>query len=295
VKVFLTGATGYIGTAAAERLRVAGHEVSGLARSDTAAANLSQAGVRPVRGNFTDPATVRAAAAVADGVISVGTTHDGAVDAAAVGAIVEALEGSGKPFIYTSGIWIQGDTAGTVVDETSPLRPAGSAVWRPAVEALVLGGVARGVRSIVVRPAIVYGRGGGVLADLVESARQDGAARYVGTGENRWQLVHVDDLADLYLLALERAPAGTVLLAGAGDAIPVKRLAVAASRGAGTGGRTTSWPLEEARKSLGVYADALALDQQASSARARELLGWRPHRPGPLEELEHGSYASRPA
>jgi nucleoside-diphosphate-sugar epimerase len=295
LRVFLTGATGYIGTAVAERLRGAGHEVSGLARSDGAAARLFEAGVRPVRGDFTDPASVSAAAAVADGVISTGTAHDGKVDGAAVGAIIEALAGSGKPFIYTSGIWIQGDTGGAVVDETAPLQPAGSAVWRPAVEELVLSGAARGVRSIVFRPAIVYGRGGGILAELVESARRNGAARYVGTGENRWQLVHVDDLADLYLLALERAPAGTVLLAGAGDAIPVSRLAVAASRGAGAGGRTSAWPLEEARKSLGAYADALALDQQTSSARARELLGWRPHRPGPLEDLEHGSYANRPA
>jgi len=292
--VLLTGATGYIGTAVAERLRDAGHEVLGLARSDAASARLSAAGVRAVRGDFGDPASVSAAAASVDGVISAASTYDPAVDTPAIAAIVTALTGSGKLLVYTSGIWIQGDTGGAVVDESSPLAPAAHAVWREAVEELVLGGVSQGVRAVILRPAIVYGRGGGIAAGLAESAREEGAARFVGTGENRWPLVHVDDLADLYVLALERAPAGTVLIATAEPAIPVRQIAAAASRGAGAGGRTRSWPLEEARRSLGTYADALAMDQQASSARARGLLGWRPHRPSALEDLERGSYRVRP-
>lgn len=127
-------------------------------------------------------------------------------------------------------------------------------------------------------------------AGFVESARQEGAARYVGTGKNRWPLVHVDDLADLYLLAFEKAPAGTLLLGVSGPSRPVADIAAAASRGAGVGGRTVAWPLEEARAKLGPYADALVLDQQASGKRAQELLGWRPHRPEVLEDIERGSY-----
>ncbi|HEY9014402.1 MAG TPA: NAD-dependent epimerase/dehydratase family protein, partial [Gemmatimonadales bacterium] len=118
-----------------------------------------------------------------------------------------------------------------------------------------------------------------------------GAAQYVGTGENRWPFVHVDDLAELYLLALEKAPAGTLLLGVSGPSHRVRDVAAAASKGAGAGGRTAAWPLEEARAKLGAYADALVLDQQASGKRAQELLGWRPSRPDVLEDLERGSYA----
>jgi nucleoside-diphosphate-sugar epimerase len=294
MKVFLTGATGYIGTAVAERLRAAGHQLSGLARSDQAAAKLEAAGITPVRGDFTNPAAVASGARSANAVISMATTYDSKVDAPAVDAILDALAGSNKPFIYTSGIWVNGDTGGIVADETTPAEPVELVAWRKGVEDRVLEAAGRGVRSVVIRPAIVYGRGGGIPAGFRDSAKREGAARFVGTGENRWPMVHVDDLADLYVLALERAPAGTLLLAVSGPAHPVKELAAAASRGAGGRGNTAEWPIEQAREELGSgYADALTLDQQASSRRAEELLGWRPHRPGPIEDLESGSYAHR--
>jgi nucleoside-diphosphate-sugar epimerase len=177
-----------------------------------------------------------------------------------------------------------------VVDETSPPKPAQIVSWRQAVEDRVLQAADRGIRSVVIRPAIVYGRGGGIPAGFVESAQKEGAARYVGTGKNRWPFVHVDDLAELYLLALEKAPPGTLLLGVSGPAFRVAEVAAAASRGAGTGGKTTGWPLEQARDKLGPSADALVLDQQASGKKAETLLGWRPSRPNVLEDLEHGSY-----
>jgi nucleoside-diphosphate-sugar epimerase len=291
MKVFLTGATGYIGSAVAERLRAAGHEVSALARSDAAAAKLAATGIRGVPGDFSDPRSITGAAREADGVISLATTYDPAIDGPAIDAILEALSGSNKPFIYTSGIWSHGDTGGKVVDETSPPRPAQIVSWRQAVEDRVLQASGRGVRSIVIRPAIVYGRGGGIPAGFVESAHKEGAARYVGTGENRWPFVHVDDLAELYFLALEKAPPGTLLLGVSGPAFRVAEVAAAASRGAGAGGKTAAWPLEQARGKLGPSADALVLDQQASGKKAENLLGWRPFRPSVLEDLEHGSYA----
>jgi nucleoside-diphosphate-sugar epimerase len=293
MQVFLTGATGYIGTAVADRLRAAGHKLSALARSDTASDRLTAAGIRPVRGDFADPKSVGSAARSADGVISLATTYNPAVDGPAIDAILEALAGSDKPFIYTSGIWSHGDTGGAVVDETTPPKPAALVQWRQAVEDRVLEGAKRGIRTVVIRPAIVYGRAGGIPAGFVDSARKEGAARFVGTGENRWPFVHVDDLADLYLLALERAPAGSLLLGVSGPSHPVRDVAAAASRGAGAGGRTTAWPLEEARKTLGAYADALVLDQQASGRRAKETLGWQPRRPDVLEDVERGSYAKR--
>jgi nucleoside-diphosphate-sugar epimerase len=221
------------------------------------------------------------------------TAYDLAVDPPAVDAILHALEGSGKPFIYTSGIWSHGDTGGHVVDETTPPRPLPMVQWRQAVEDRVLAAAGRNIRTIVIRPAIVYGRSGGIPGGFVESARSEGAARTVGKGENRWPLVFVDDLADLYLRALEQAPPGTLLLGVSGPAVRVRDLATAASRGAGANGRVFAWPLDEARAELGEYADALALDQQASSERARKMLGWQPRGPDPLEDLERGSYVPR--
>ena len=294
MRLFLTGATGYIGSAATEVLRAQGHELSGLARSDAAAARLQAAGITPVRGDLSDPASVAAGARAADGVISMGSSYDPPVDGRAVDAMLDALAGSDKPFLYTSGIFAQGDTAGTAVDETSPLNPAAFAAWRVPVDDRVRAAAARRIRSVVIRPGIVYGRGGGIPAGFVDSARTDRAARFVGTGDNRWALVHVDDLADLYALALERAPAGSLYLAVHGPSHRVRDLAAAASRGAGAGGRTVGWPLEEARAELGAYADALALDQQASGARAKAL-GWRPYRPDALVDLERGSYLKRAA
>ncbi|MFL5472460.1 MAG: NAD-dependent epimerase/dehydratase family protein [Gemmatimonadales bacterium] len=289
MKVFLTGATGYIGSAVTERLRAAGHEVSALARSDASAGKLAATGVRAVRGDFSDPRSITAAAREADGVISLATTYDPAIDGPAIDTILDALSGSNKPFIYTSGIWSHGDTGGKVVDETSPPRPAQLVSWRQAVEDRVFQAASRGIRSVVIRPAIVYGRGGGIPAGFVESAQTEGAARYVGTGENRWPFVHVDDLAELYLLALEKAPPGTLLLGVSGPSFRVADVAAAASRGAGAGGKTVGLPLEQARGKLGPYADALILDQQASGKKAETLLGWRPSRPS-VEDIEHGSY-----
>jgi nucleoside-diphosphate-sugar epimerase len=291
MKIFLTGATGYIGSAVADRLRAAGHGLSALARSDASAAKLSAAGIEAIRGDFSDPRSVGRAAGSADGTISMATTYDPAIDGPAIGAILDALAGSNKPFIYTSGIWSHGDTGGKVVDETSPPQPAALVSWRQQVEDRVLQGAQRQIRSIVIRPAIVYGRGGGIPAGFVESAQKDGAARYVGTGDTRWPFVHVDDLAELYALALEKAPPGTLLLGVAGPSYRVREVAEAASRAAGAGGKTVGWPLEEARRSLGPYADALVLDQQASGKRAEKLLGWRPSGPSVLEDIERGSYA----
>jgi len=291
MKVFLAGATGYIGSAVADALRGAGHQVSGLARSDAAATRLTGMGIETVRGDFADPASVARAARAADAVVSAASANVPATDIAAVRAVLDALRGSGKPFVYTSGIWAYGDTGGRVVTEDTPPNPAALAAWRPAIDREVLQSAADKVRSVVIQPGVVYGGGGGIPAQFVETARRDGAARFVGTGENRWTVVHLEDLAELYVRALEHAPAGTLLIAVAGPSVRVADLARAASEGAGAGGKVVAWPLAEARQKLGAYADALALDQQASSRRAEELLGWKPFRVGILDDLRQGSYA----
>ncbi len=290
LKVFLTGATGYIGGAIADALLAGGHSVSGLARSDQAAATLSAKGIMPFRGDLHSPASLGKAAEASDAVIHAGTTNDGRIDQEALRAILDALRSSAKPLLYTSGIWVLGDTGGKVADETWPSNPAALVTWRPGVEQLVLAAAPHGVRSVVIRPGIVYGRGGGIPADFVKSARETGAARYVGAGENRWPLVHVEDLANLYVRALEHATGGALLHASDGSAYRVREIAEAASFGAGAAGRTQSWPLEEARKTLGAYADALVLDQLVSSEKAGASLGWQPRAASIIEDLQRGSY-----
>jgi nucleoside-diphosphate-sugar epimerase len=290
LNVFLTGATGYIGGAVADALLRAGHSVVGLARSEEAASRLSAKEITPFHGDLNSPASLARAAAESDAVIHTGTTNDGNLDQAAVRAMLGGLLDSGKPLIYTSGIWVLGDTGGRIADETWPLNPAALVAWRPAAEQMVLASAPTGVRSIVIRPGVVYGRGGGIPADFVKSARETGAARYVGTGENRWPMVHVDDLAELYVLALQRAPSGTIFHATDGSSFRVREIAEAASFGAGGGGRIQSWPLEEARKTLGPYADALVLDQLVTSENAKSTLSWQLWTSSVIEELRrHGS------
>ncbi|HEX8474660.1 MAG TPA: NAD-dependent epimerase/dehydratase family protein [Pyrinomonadaceae bacterium] len=295
MKVLLTGASGYIGGAVAEALRDAGHEVFGMARSDEAAQRLAARGIETRRGDLYDEASIGRAAREVEGVIhaaSTGGTDMAQTDLAAVREIIAALEGTGRPFIYTSGVWVYGNTGEHVADEESVLNPTPLVAWRPPVEQLVLASAARGVRSIVIRPAMVYGRGGGSVGEFVEAGREKGRVRIVGTGDNRWSFVHVDDLADLYVRALEHAEAGTLLLAANGAAIRVREVAEAASRAAGLDGRVETWPLDEARKTLGAYADALVLDQQMSGNKAMSLLGWSPQAPSVLEELERSSDAT---
>ncbi len=158
------------------------------------------------------------------------------------------------------------------------------------MERLVLDSAFSAVRAVVIRPAIVYGRGGGIPADFLKSARENGESMYVGTGENHWPLVHAADLADLYARAFENAAGGTLLHASDDSAHRVKEIAQAASFGAGAEGKTRSWPLEDARRELGAYADALVLDQRISAERAKNLLGWRPGAMDILEALRLGRY-----
>jgi nucleoside-diphosphate-sugar epimerase len=288
--VFVTGATGYIGTAVVQALRAAGHEVHGLARSPGAAETLRKAGAEVVDGALTDLVVLARAARAADAVIHLGATgkaDQAEVDTAAVRAMLNAVEGSGKRFVYTSGIWVLGDTGDRVADEDAPLDPTPLVAWRAEVEATVREAAAWAIRPVVVRPAVVYGRGGGTPGTFVASARKKGVVRYVGDGTQRWPFVHVDDLAELYLRALE-APAGMVLNAAAGPSLPVREVAEAAAEA--NGAQVEAWPLEEARERLGPYADALALDQRVSAARAATL-GWKPSRPSVLDELRSGSYA----
>jgi len=292
--VFLTGAGGYIGSAVAEALQKAGHKVTGLARTPEKAKLLEARGIRACTGDLLKPETISAAARAADGVIHTANTNDASsaqVDLAAVRAILTAMEGSGKPFVYTSGVWVLGSTGDKVADEGTPVNPTPLVSLRPAIEQEVLAYKDRGVRTIVIRPALVYGRGGSGPAMFTKSARETGAARYIGDGQNRWPFVDVDDLAQIYVLALEKAVPGSLYNAVHGPSYRVRDVAEAASIGAGAKGKTQAWPLEEARKTMGPFADALVLDQLISGEKAKNELGWSPRAASVLDDLKTGSYA----
>lgn len=291
--IFVTGATGYIGGAVSEALLRAGHQVVGLVRPEKDPTLLERRGIRPFVGGLGDPIALAAKAATVDATIHTAfemTANGALADEAAVDAILNGLAGTNKTFVYTSGIWVMGNT-GEGADEESPLNPPPVVAWRAAVESKVRDAAARGVRTVVIRPAMVYGRGGGVPASFHRSARDTGAAVYVGSGENHWPFVHIDDLADLYVRALGAVP-GSLFLGAAGPALPVRQVAEAASRGAGAEGRTRAWSVDEAFPVLGPMVQGLTLDQQISGKLAERVLGWTPSAPSILEDLEHGSYVA---
>jgi nucleoside-diphosphate-sugar epimerase len=279
MRIFATGATGYIGSAVTEKLIAAGHRVIGLARSDASARALERLGAEAVRGSLEDAGTISDAAGAADAAIHMAAASDDGprLDRLAVDAILCALAGSGKPFLYTSGVWVMGSTGGHVADETTPVNPTPLVAWRPPHEQLVLH--AEGVRGIVIRPGMVYGRGGGLVGQLFRPDER-GVVHYIGEGDNRWSFVHVEDLADLYVLALN-APAGSVYFAVAGPAVAVPLVAEAAAHGAPVEGI----PLDAARVTMGAFADALALDCMVTAHKAITELGWKPNAPTVLEEF----------
>jgi nucleoside-diphosphate-sugar epimerase len=281
MKVFVTGGTGYIGSAVSLQLKKAGHDVQALVRNKDKASVLQGAGVKLVQGDLANPAGYAAAAYGVQAIVHCasdsGPQHV-ELDRKSIQNARELLHGRvGATFIYTSGIWVLGDTAGAVADESTSTNPAQIAAWRPAHEQITLGLSKEGIRAVVVRPGIVYGGArGGIPASMFGSALKQGAAQMIGEGANHWPLVHVEDLAELYVRLVERAPAGSIFHAADASTHTLREIAEAASRAAGKGGKVSALPLDKARQSMGPFADALALDQKLSSEKARTELDWRP-------------------
>jgi nucleoside-diphosphate-sugar epimerase len=298
MKIFLTGATGYIGSAVARTLAKHGHTLMALTRSaesETKLSALSDAiDFEFVRGDVLHSASIRRGAERADGVIhaaSPGNETYAAADDNVISTVIDTLAGSGRPFIYTSGIAVHGSTGGKTIDETAPYDPSPMVAFRVDCERRVKAAAERSVRSVVLSPAYVYGRGGGIPALWFESARDYGIVRYVGDGQNHWTAVHIDDLADLYLRCLVSGVAGSAYFGAAGKPVRVHDAALAASEGAGIPGEVESVPYETARQSIGPLADLLVLDQHVTGEKAQRELGWRPAAPDLLSELRSGSYS----
>jgi nucleoside-diphosphate-sugar epimerase len=296
MRVFVTGATGFIGSAVVQDLLGAGHQVVGLARSDRAAAAAAAAGAEVFRGSLEDTDGLRQAAGNADGVIHTGYTHDfpptptpaaaAALDGGAIAAFGEALAGTGKPLVVASGLPAPepGDTV--TEDTTAPENPHYPRVSERAAVALA----GSGVRASVVRlPPSVHGEGDyAFVPSLIAIARDKGLSAYVGDGANVWPAVHRLDAARLFRLALEQAPAGT-LLNGVGDeGVPFREIAEVIGRHLNV--PVKSITAEEARAHFGAFALFAQFNVPASSARTQARFGWRPAEPGLIADLDQGHY-----
>lgn len=280
MKVFVTGGTGYIGSAVALRLKKAGHDVLALVRAREKGAQLHAAGVKLVVGELGNPAGYASGAYGSAAVVHCAQEQSDKgveLDAKTVQSARDLLRGQvGATFIYTSGCWVVGETGETPADEATPLKPLKLVAWRPAHERKALEMAKDGIRAVVVRPGIVYGGKGGITGMLFGSAVKHGAAQVIGEGQNHWPMVHIDDLAELYVRLVERAPAGSTFNAVDASQRTQRELAEAASRAAGKGGALSVLPLEKARAQMGAFADALAAEQRLSSEKARNELDWRP-------------------
>ncbi len=303
MRVFVTGASGWIGSAVVPELLDAGHQVTGLARSDASAAAFTAAGVQVQPGTLDDLDSLASAAAASDGVIHLAFKHDlaftgdfqGAADAdrIAVETFGEALAGSEKPFLIASGTL--GIAPGRVATERDGHGPAGGA-WgagpetRRATAELTLSFASRGVRSSVVRlPPTNHGDGdNGFMAALVGIARAKGVSGYIGDGSNRWPAVHRLDSAHLFRLALEQAPAESTLHAVAEEGVPIKAVAEVIGRHLDI--PVVSISPEDAPEHFTWLAGFLGADSPASSTLTRELLGWQPTQPGLIDDLDKGHY-----
>jgi nucleoside-diphosphate-sugar epimerase len=293
MKVFVTGATGYIGSAVCEALRAAGHQALGLARTGEKASQLEARGDAALAGSLEDPEALRRGCGESDAVIHTAmsfTPNGGQVDRAAVDTMLAALEGSGKPFLYTSGVWVYGDTGDRMLGEVAALNPPPLVAWRPAVEELVLEANERGVRSMVFRPGMVFGRKGGFLAGFFHDARTHGAVRVIGDGKNYWSCVHADDLADLYLRAVLRPAGGQLFVACGGMPQQVNRIAEAVAEACGAPGKVEHVPLEAGRAQMGPMADCLAMSCKAGSTKPARFFGWTVRHPSVFDEIASGSY-----
>jgi nucleoside-diphosphate-sugar epimerase len=279
MRVFLTGASGYVGTAVLDAFARAGHHVTGFVRNSEKAAEVAARGAAPLIGDLHEPASYRQQAEEHDVVIHTGfdAARPVETDRRAVETLIAAARagGTARPsmLIYTSGVWVLGHTPKPAVED-APLDPPAVVAFRPAHEQAVLSAAGDGLRTVVVRPGIVYGGYRGIVGDLFRHA-VDGVIRIIGTGENRWPTVYARDLADLYLLLAERGDASGIFHANDGSAERVNDIVEAIVGHVSPAPDIRRVPLAEARTKLGAYALALVLDQVVRSPRAHAL-GWAP-------------------
>jgi nucleoside-diphosphate-sugar epimerase len=299
MNIFITGASGYIGGSVAAALLSAGHNVSGLVRSDVKADTVRALGIEPVLGSLDDAAVLAEAAARADVVINAANAdHE-----ASTKTLLNALENSGKAYIHTSGSSVVGTQAGgqrleDVYDESTTFTPSAGRAARAALNEFILSYEVKELRPVIVCPSLIYGLGCGATEHsmqvpwLIETARKHGGAKHYGTGGNIWSNVHIDDLVDLYLLALKSAPSGAFYFAENGEN-SMRELCEAVNRMLGLTREPQSMLLQEAAAEWGEGAaqNTMGSNSRVRAVRARTELGWSPKAPSVVAEIEHGCYA----
>jgi len=283
-RIFITGASGYVGSAVAARLVRGGAEVHGLSRSAEHAEGLARAGIKPIIGDLAQPETFLAQLKNCDAAVhaAVGPENWPEVDQKALESFrAAAQDGRLRRLLYTSGLWVHGDSGGAVVDESTPLQPTELVRWRAAHEEIALDLADDEVAVVVLRPAIVYGETRGILGGLFAEARAKRTVTIPGDGAQHWELLHRDDLGEAYRLALEYAKGGERFLLADEAHLTLREIGEAIARV--TGATLKRKPAAAVRRELGAYGRALLLDLQVTAARARRELGWVPR---------HGSFVS---
>jgi nucleoside-diphosphate-sugar epimerase len=297
MRVFVTGASGWIGSATVDELLAAGHEVTGLARSDASAAALQAKGVHVRRGDLDDLASIREGAQAAEAVIHLANKHDwanmaasSAAERAAVQTIGDALAGTGRPFLLASGVAGLAQGRPVTEDDASPFH--GPQSPRGGSENLALEFVDRGVHTVSLRfaPTVHGARDHGFIAAIAAVARDKGVSGYPGDGTNRWAAVHRSDAARLVTLGLQKAPAGSRLHAVAEEGIPAREIAEAI-------GRAFSLPVasiapDDVQGHFGWIGMFFSMDLAATSTVTQELLGWAPAGPTLIEDIDAGAYSA---
>ena len=282
MRIFLTGATGYIGSAVLEALLRGGHEVTALVREPAKAERVSRRGVHAIVGDLANPASYTAAAESSDAILHTASDRSArrqqidrmAIDTLLAAAARRVAQGQRASFVYTSGVWVLGNTQGRAT-ESAAVNPTPLVAWRPDHERLVLEGtVSASVRAAVVRPGIVYGGARGIIGDLLRDAA-NGLVRVIGDGHNHWPCVYDRDLADLYVRLAAHADASGIFHANDEADERVEDIVESIASHAKMRPDIRHVPIREARAKMGPYADALALDQIVGSPRARAL-GWAP-------------------
>lgn len=299
IKVFLTGATGFVGSVVAEKLLEKGYEVWGLARSKAAEAKLNEKGITALSGDLTDVEVLKRGASDSDAVIHTAFSHNFSdyndavkLDRAVIAAFAEALAQTNKPFIVTSSSAILGDTGGSEADEDFPFNRNSLRLLRGEAERDVLQLPQKGIRGIVLRlPLFVYGRGGSSFVPvMIEQAKKAGAANYIESGAEKVSAVHVEDVADLYVLALEISTAKG-LYNVASENVSLRQLNEAIGRLLEIEAKSIS--KEEAPKQFGAMFDFLSINNQLSANKVRRELGWKVNATTILDDIENGSYRNK--
>ncbi len=287
MRIFVTGASGYVGSAVVQALVRGGHTVAGLSRSEEKDGVVRGLGAEPVRGALGALPSLASALQRCDAFVHAAQDYGlgPPADREAVDALIAAARAARRPVsvVYTSGVWVLGETHGKA-DESAPTdRPAAIVAWRPAHERAVLEAADGDLATAVIRPGIVFGERRGLVSPWFDQARSGKGPQVVGGGRNHWAFIHREDLGELYRLVLERRARG--VFHGVDGAAPTVHEAAAAAGAAVGGGAVCTVPVAEARKAMGLTADALALDQLAVSARGDEV-GWRPRHPPFVEDAK---------